>query len=73
MKYAHPKIAEAQAHIVELDRDVAVLARALESRDQADRKLITGQWRRSRRNAGARTAISQTCFYWVGTPLELTG
>jgi hypothetical protein len=42
MKYAHLKIAEAQAHIVALDRDVAVLARALESCDQADhRKLIT--------------------------------
>jgi hypothetical protein len=41
VKYAHLKIAEAQARIIGLDRDVAVLARAMESCDQTDRKLIT--------------------------------
>jgi hypothetical protein len=40
MRYAELKIQEANARIVALDRDVAVLARALQSCDQADRKLI---------------------------------
>jgi PIN domain nuclease of toxin-antitoxin system len=40
MKYAELKIQEALARIAALDRDVAVLSRVLESRDQADRKVI---------------------------------
>ena len=40
MKCAELKIQEAWARIVALDRDVAVLTRALETCDQRDRKLI---------------------------------
>jgi hypothetical protein len=69
MKYAHLKIAEAQAYIVALDRDVAVLASALESCDQADRKLITEAMETITAERRRAYSNSRTCF---GTPLELT-